>query len=409
MAAHKKLTPQLIRVINLLVKQHIPISLIANVYKIHGVTVTKALLPEVLDAHQNMKISSEEKTSHLLGLLAWMSVDPIECGTEVGTPAVVDFKSQLYSYLKLKDWELYFAGAIDQQNFRQMNTFSPDVSEGWRNLISDLYEIEPFDSSDAKYYVYSLLKEMHKNSKCASGSIVFSSVRNQLKEYVATHFLSKDGIKVNNYFDLSFVEYVITCIRRELGFRAQRFVAARYGLPELLGYEGETEQEVLNIFDLTVEKGRQIRQQAIKSLRAAIGIDKLVVTPISRFIDIKVELEDKKNQLTSTQNELVSTQNALAQFTAMELGKKVAGTAPAHLLVSLESLDFSVRAYNCLKFGIFSDMTKKINNLLDLVLCTPEELLQLRNFGSKSLAEVEMLLEEKNLRLGMTLEEVRKI
>jgi DNA-directed RNA polymerase subunit alpha len=66
------------------------------------------------------------------------------------------------------------------------------------------------------------------------------------------------------------------------------------------------------------------------------------------------------------------------------------------LKTSLEDLDLSVRAYNCLKAA-------KINTLQELVRYDTNELLKFRNFGRKSLVEIEELLHEKGLSFGMEL------
>ncbi len=66
------------------------------------------------------------------------------------------------------------------------------------------------------------------------------------------------------------------------------------------------------------------------------------------------------------------------------------------LKTSLEDLDLSVRAFNCLKAA-------KINTLGELVQYDTHELLKFRNFGKKSLVEIEELLENKNLSFGMDL------
>jgi DNA-directed RNA polymerase subunit alpha len=66
------------------------------------------------------------------------------------------------------------------------------------------------------------------------------------------------------------------------------------------------------------------------------------------------------------------------------------------LKTSLEDLDLSVRAYNCLKAA-------KINTLGELVQYDTHELLKFRNFGKKSLVEIEELLQDKGLTFGMDL------
>jgi DNA-directed RNA polymerase subunit alpha len=66
------------------------------------------------------------------------------------------------------------------------------------------------------------------------------------------------------------------------------------------------------------------------------------------------------------------------------------------LKTSLEDLDLSVRAYNCLKAA-------KINTLAEMVRYDTHELLKFRNFGKKSLVEIEELLQDKGLTFGMDL------
>ncbi|MBX7227658.1 MAG: DNA-directed RNA polymerase subunit alpha [Chitinophagales bacterium] len=66
------------------------------------------------------------------------------------------------------------------------------------------------------------------------------------------------------------------------------------------------------------------------------------------------------------------------------------------LKTPLEDMDLSVRAYNCLKAA-------KINSLSELVQYDTNELLKFRNFGRKSLVEIEQLINEKGLHFGMDL------
>lgn len=64
------------------------------------------------------------------------------------------------------------------------------------------------------------------------------------------------------------------------------------------------------------------------------------------------------------------------------------------LKTSLSDLDLSVRAYNCLKAA-------EIKSLGDLVKYDIADLLKFRNFGKKSLTELEELVREKGLTFGM--------
>lgn len=64
------------------------------------------------------------------------------------------------------------------------------------------------------------------------------------------------------------------------------------------------------------------------------------------------------------------------------------------LKTSIEDLNLSVRAYNCLK-------SANINTIGELVSRDEQDLLKFRNFGKKSLAELVEVIEDKNLHFGM--------
>lgn len=64
------------------------------------------------------------------------------------------------------------------------------------------------------------------------------------------------------------------------------------------------------------------------------------------------------------------------------------------LRTSIEDLNLSVRAYNCLK-------SANINTIGELVSRDEQDLLKFRNFGKKSLTELVEVIEEKNLEFGM--------
>jgi DNA-directed RNA polymerase subunit alpha len=75
-----------------------------------------------------------------------------------------------------------------------------------------------------------------------------------------------------------------------------------------------------------------------------------------------------------------------------------------HLFRSVDELELSVRASNCLK-------TANIRTIADLVQKTESELLKTKNFGKKSLNEIKTILGEMGLSLGIRLdpEELEKL
>lgn len=70
------------------------------------------------------------------------------------------------------------------------------------------------------------------------------------------------------------------------------------------------------------------------------------------------------------------------------------------LKTSLADLDLSVRAFNCLKAA-------EIRTLGDLVKFEIADLLRFRNFGRKSLTELEELVRDKNLTFGLDIARYR--
>jgi DNA-directed RNA polymerase alpha subunit len=69
---------------------------------------------------------------------------------------------------------------------------------------------------------------------------------------------------------------------------------------------------------------------------------------------------------------------------------------PNLLKTEIEDLDLSVKAFNCLK-------ASKINSLSQLVKLNRNDILNFRNFGKRSLVEVEAMLHSKGLSFGMNL------
>ncbi len=83
----------------------------------------------------------------------------------------------------------------------------------------------------------------------------------------------------------------------------------------------------------------------------------------------------------------------LRLFIGFSTEEKPVATAPASEWdVPVETLNLSVRSFNCLKRAGIS----KVSELLDM---TEDEIIKMRNFGKKSLDEIKQVLEERNLSL----------
>jgi len=71
------------------------------------------------------------------------------------------------------------------------------------------------------------------------------------------------------------------------------------------------------------------------------------------------------------------------------------------LKTPLEDLNLSVRSYNCIKAA-------RINTLVELVNYTDTDLMRFRNFGQKSIGEIQNELATRGLTLGMNTDEIFK-
>ena len=93
------------------------------------------------------------------------------------------------------------------------------------------------------------------------------------------------------------------------------------------------------------------------------------------FSDERISLEDEESSETESYDEEALHMRQL-------------------LKTKLHDMDLSVRALNCLKAA-------EVDTLGDLVTFSKSDLMKFRNFGKKSLTELEELVENKNLSFGM--------
>jgi len=90
--------------------------------------------------------------------------------------------------------------------------------------------------------------------------------------------------------------------------------------------------------------------------------------------------------------ELIQLFGDLAEAQSMQVGPAEDDSVPSDYAITVEELNLSVRSYNCLK-------REGINTVGDLVDKSETELMDIRNFGQKSIDEVKAKLEELGLGL----------
>ncbi len=113
------------------------------------------------------------------------------------------------------------------------------------------------------------------------------------------------------------------------------------------------------------------------------------VTPEDAVGEAALILEDHFNLLCRFPQGVEPEEEAPVETEKVELNE--------NLFRSVDELELSVRAYNCLK-------TANIRTIADLVQKSEAELLKTKNFGKKSLNEIKAILGEMGLSLGMRLD-----
>ena len=156
------------------------------------------------------------------------------------------------------------------------------------------------------------------------------------------------------------------------------------------GGEGSTLRELAIAFNLaTPERIRHIIKTELRRLRHPHRSRLLLKawrppTPAER-IKLEAELTTLRGTVAQQGKELASLRERLNRPPGAAAGKALPGTP-------LEELDLSVRTYNTLR-------RSGLHTVEEVTAFKPEELLALRNFGEKALAEVREALARRGLHL----------
>ena len=173
------------------------------------------------------------------------------------------------------------------------------------------------------------------------------------------------------------------------------------------------------VFDLTVEQGKGYLSSDRDSSRRTIGIIPIdaIFSPIRR---VTFEVEPTRVEQSTNYDKLVidietdgsitpvdslasagATLRSLVELVAnltdapvgLELGEVVGySSGSGDLDMPIEDLDLSERPRNCLKRG-------QVNTIGELLTHSEEDLMNITNFGQKSLDEIKQKLDERGLSL----------
>jgi DNA-directed RNA polymerase subunit alpha len=174
-----------------------------------------------------------------------------------------------------------------------------------------------------------------------------------------------------------------------------------------------TKKDAKLVMEIGVEKSRGYvtadRQKNIEHMIGLIPMDSIFSpirkvnftiddTRVGQSVDFdRLTLEIETNGSITPDDALSEAANIftdqLSLFIDFSTEEKPVPTAPASEWdVPVETLNLSVRSFNCLKRAGIS----KVSELLDM---TEDEIFKMRNFGKKSLDEIKQVLDERGLSL----------
>lgn len=164
--------------------------------------------------------------------------------------------------------------------------------------------------------------------------------------------------------------------------------------------EGKDVEFVAEEYGLTRSRIMQIVSHAVRKLAT-----------VKTFSELRREYKQLVFDNTNFQNVIEALQNRVKKLERINnidtapvseydylLGDK-GGTFTAMMNTPVYDLDISVRSLNCLKGA-------DVDTLYDLVKCNKTDLMKFRNFGKKSLTELEDLLESLHLHFGMDVDAI---
>lgn len=164
--------------------------------------------------------------------------------------------------------------------------------------------------------------------------------------------------------------------------------------------EGKDVEFVAEEYGLTRSRIMQIVSKAVRKLAT-----------VKTFSELRREYKQLVFDNANFQNVIEALQNRIKKLERINnidtapvseydylLGDK-GGTFTALMNTPVYDLEISVRSLNCLKGA-------DVNTLYDLVKCNKTDLMKFRNFGKKSLTELEDLLESLHLHFGMDVDAI---
>lgn len=195
--------------------------------------------------------------------------------------------------------------------------------------------------------------------------------------------------------DISLIEPVSQNIMDGLDYVLNNTLTERERDVILLRYKEEkTLSEIAAKYGVVIERIRQVESKAIRKLKHPTRVNMILLS--KSFIDSRISLlEDIENRrkeqlklldmIVHNNEVLKRVLNGSEDQNDLSLARELIKD-DEFLNRKISDLDFSVRAYNCLKRGGF-------RTLKDFVGITEDDLMHVRNLGKRTLEEIIDVLE----------------
>ena len=189
---------------------------------------------------------------------------------------------------------------------------------------------------------------------------------------------------------------VLKMINERLSVREREIIELRWR-------DGKTYDECGKVFSVTRERIRQIEIKALRKLvYAARKFDDYISVPYSMYKELENKYNVMKSQKEQAELRLDKVLGIVGDNDKVVLTSKGYKTLPTNkdeLPLTIDDMNLSVRAYNCLKRA-------GIQTLKDLVEADIEDYMKIRNLGKKSFDEIVSIVHSYGLLTKWEQEEI---
>lgn len=415
----KKITLEKEAFISHAVRFGVPTSILAEVCEVREHTIYKYTANIRKDLIK--EFIGYELLLEMFKLYAWSITEPIAFNNALGYSEKMT--KALYRYLKLNIWFSYCKGVFNTVALYDKIVFDPEITVKQREFIVFFYGENKTQFSPEKLF-QKIIKEMYITSDYPKSKDMINPEK--ALNHFLEKFLEKERTQVNHFISKDFLSHIISLSSDFLGYNDFLMLDCYYGLS---GEESMTYEDISKLpafRNITPERIKTIKEKTLDRLKR----NHLLFPKIPKWSDcLNVHIEQinnikqlelntskcKKNQDDLFGQALLLAQ-AVTQYVSPTLITKSLRSAvltflPEHLdtidpqikydaiqlealTTSISNLALSVRTYNALN-------DRGVVFVWQLCSLDISDLLKLRNFGKKSLSEIEEVVRDFRLCFGL--------